>query len=262
MKKILFLTLIASALLFSASCERKGAIYEMPEGAQLLSFASDVASFKMLAADGNKITVFLNRGNTKGALSVPFTFTDGTDGVFTPAKSSFDFADGEATAYLDITYPDINAFGSEEYTMSIAVDETQVSPAGIGELEIKAVRKLTPVLLGTGKFESLVFFEDEWDQEIYNLEEIPNHYILPDCFVNGTDVVFDMIDGKPVFAQAFFSGYLVSGFQLWFAPKSVELKDGKITIVTPFYLPEYNNYDWGGMLETQIFTLPEGVTLQ
>ena len=257
MKKILFLTLIAFAVLFTASCEKRGTLYEIPDGAVLVSFTSDVAIFSMLSEDGNKITVSLNRGNTKGAASVPFTFTDGTDGVFTPAKTTFDFADGEAVATVDITYPDINAFGGEIYEMVLTVAEEQLSPSGIGELSIQAQRKLTPKLLGTGTYYS-DWYEESWEQEVYNTVEAPDYYILPSCWVKGTNFTFSVIDGKIVFPDDFYSGYDYGQYgPVNMAPSKVEYDNGKVTVSVSYYLPEYYNYLLGTGVEE--FTFPEGI---
>ena len=264
MKKILFLTLIAGALLFSASCERKGTIYEIPEGASLLSFPTDAMSFSMVAEDGNKITVQLNRGNTKGALSVPFQFSDGTEGVFKPAKTTFDFADGEGVATVDINYPNINDFGGEVFEMVLTVDEEQVSPSGIGELKVSAQRKLTPKYLGTGTFISSWFDGESWDQDIYNTEEAPNYYILPDCWVVGTDFTFNMVDGVPVWAEMFDTGCPFdpdeAGYgNVWLIPDSCEIADGAIILTTYYALPKIG-HQWSFTLP-EIFVLPEGLTL-
>ena len=256
MKKILFLTLAAVALVFSASCERKGVIYDIPEGCQAVSFTTDVAVFSMVAEDGNKITVSLNRGNTKGAASVPFTFADGTDGVFTPAKSSFDFADGEAVAFVDITYPDINDFGGEVFEMVLTVDEAQVSPAGIGELTVTAQRKLTLQSQGVGVWFS-EFFGEKWEQEILNAQEATNYYVLPDCWVKGVSFSFSYKNGQVVFPESFETGYKYSGYMVYMEVKEVTVADGKMTVVTDYTLPTYKA---GFVLYSSYeeFTLPNG----
>ncbi len=216
----------------------------MPDDSQLVSFTSNKAIVKMLAEDGNKITVTLNRGNTKGAASVPFTFKTGTDGVFTPSKTTFDFADGEATATVDITYPDINAFGSEKYEMTIEVDETQISPSGIGELKITASRKLTPVLRGEGTFGSVSVIGKDWDQEIYNYEEVPTHYFFPSCMSEGVDLEFDYVDGQIVWPEQFFSGLLYADFEVWMHVASAEIdEDGDMVVeIDDLFLPEAGGF--------------------
>lgn len=236
-------------------------MYEMPEGSPLVSFTSPKAAIDMFSQDGNKITVSLNRGNTKGAASVPFTFADGTGGVFTPAKNTFDFADGEAVATVDITYPDINAFGGEVYEMVLTVADEQVSPSGNGSVTVKAQRKLTLKKLGTGVFYSYYFFEESFDQDVYNAEEAPNYYVLPDCYGTGTNISFSVINGKPVFASPMFTGAYVSGYEVWAEIESAEIDGNTVVInVADFYLPQYSNYSLGGGMEA--FEFPAGVPIQ
>ena len=234
----------------------------MPDDSQLVSFTSNKAIIKMLATDGNKITVALNRGNTKGAASVPFTFKSGAE-VFTPSKTTFDFADGEATATVDITYPDINAFGSEKYEMTIEVDETQISPSGIGELKITASRKLTPVLRGEGTFGSVYVVGQNWDQEIYNYEEVPTHYILPSCIEDGVDFEFDYVDGQIVWPETFFSGLYYATYEVWMHVASAEIdEDGDMVVeIDDLFLPEVGGYSLSALgLDGDVlfFKFPEG----
>lgn len=216
----------------------------------------------MLASDGNKITVELWRGNTLGAVSIPVTITDGTGGVFTPSKSSFDFADGQGVATIDFNYPDINAFGGEVYTIKLAVtDDSQVSPSGNDAITVKAQRKLTPVKLGTGAWYS-AFWDEEWAQDIYTTEEAPNYYILPNCWASGTDFTFTMSGGKPVWAANFDSGYTYGSYgNVWMQSGDSYIEDGILyLIVDSYYLPSYYNYDFGGAFEA--FTIPAGVVIK
>ena len=141
MKRIIYITLAIMALMLTSACQHEGTIYEMPADSALVSFPSDAAIFEMLASDGNKVTVDLWRGNTKGAASIAFEVDDKTGGVFKPAKNTFDFADGQGIASLDITYPDINAFGGETYKLTLKIaDENQVSPSGYDEITVSATR--------------------------------------------------------------------------------------------------------------------------
>jgi len=257
MKRIIYITLAVSALVLTSACQHKGTIYDMPEGNALLSFPSNKAIFDMVAEDGNKITVDLWRGNTKGAASIPVTIDNQTNGVFTPAKSTFDFADGEGVAHLDITYPDINAFGGEMFKLVLTVDEKQVSPAGYGKMTVSAQRKLTPKFIGTGKFYS-DFWEDEWEQDLYNTVEAPNYYILPDCWAKGGDWSFTVSGGKPVWPANFDSGYTYSSYgKVWLKTGNSYFEDGVLILeVDSYYLPSYGNYDFGNTFEA--FTPPAG----
>ena len=260
MKRILYITL---TLLLAAACSQKGTIYDIPAGHPCVSFPSDAAIFEMLASDGNKITVELWRGNTQGAASIAVDIADETNGVFTPAKKSFDFADGEAVATLDFSYPDINAFGGEIYKIKITVaDAEQVSPSGIKEITVSAQRKLTRKYLGTGKFYS-DFWEDEWEQDLYTTEEAPDLYILPDCWKKGTDWMFTVSSGKIVWPSDFFSGYVHSSYgNVYIKSGDSYVKDGVLYLTVPRYYVYTSSTSTGSFGNgEERFTLPEGVTL-
>ena len=258
MKKNIFLTLATLALLLTSACTRVGTIYEIPAGSACVSFPSSDAIFEMTADDGNKITVELWRGNTQSAASVAVDIEDGTGGVFTPSKRSFDFAAGEAKATIDFTYPDINKFGGETYKIKLTVsDPDQLSPAAIGEMTIQATRKLTPKYVGTGIYYS-DWYEEEWEQDLYTTEEAPNFYILPDCWVRGTDFTFTVNNGKPEWPASFFSGYVHSSYgNVFIYTGDSVIEDGVLFLEVKGYRVSAGSF--GGGIE--YFILPEGVTL-
>ena len=259
MKKVIYILLAGAALLMTDACQKQGTIYEIPAGSACVSFPSDAAIFDMVASDGNKITVEMWRGNTQGAASIAVDIDDQTDGVFTPSKRTFDFADGQAVATIDFTYPDLNAFGGETYNITLSVsDPKQVSPAGIDEMTISATRKLTRKYVGTGVFYS-DFFEEEWEQDLYTTEEAPDFFILPDCWVRGSDWTFTVSGGQPKWPAAFDSGYLYGSSygNVWIKSGESWIEDGVLyLIVDSYYLPGYHNYDFGSTYEA--FVLPEG----
>ena len=253
MKKIIFLSFAIVALLLTNACDREGVLFT-PDNA-CVSFPSDLAMFEMVKEDGNKITVQLNRGNTKGAISIPVTISDKTDGVFHAAKNSFDFADGQAVATLDFTYPDINAFGGETYVIDLSVDESQVSPSGIGEMTIKAQRKLTRVLVGTGTYYS-DWYEEEWPQDVYTTVEAPDLFILPNCWVKGTDFLFNIVNGKPVWPETFSTGTTYSSYgTVYMRPMESLIEDGVLYLYAEWFVAAGS---FGGPY-LDYLVLPEGM---
>lgn len=199
MKKIIYFTTIIGLFFMATACEQEGTLYEFTDKVEA-TFPSTVVSYQMVAEDGNKIVVEMWRGNTRGAATVPVTVTDKTGGVFTPAKNQFDFADGEAKAYLSITYPDISQFGGEKYEIELAIaNENQVSPGGKKAIKISAQRKLTFSSIGTGSFTS-EFFEESWPQEVLKAAEA-NYYRLPNCYYSGYHIEFSVDNGKIAFAK-------------------------------------------------------------
>ena len=239
----------------TAACQKQGTIYEIPAGSACVSFPSSSAKFEMLATDGNKITVEMWRGNTSGAASVAVDIEDKTGGVFTPSKQTFDFADGQAVATIDFTYPDINAFGGETYQVVLKVsDANQVSPAGIDKMTVSAQRKLTPKYIGTGTYYS-DWYEEEWEQDLYTTEEAPDLFILPDCWVRGTDFMFNIVNGEPVWPNPFFSGYVHSSYgNVYVYPGDSYIEDGVLYLEVAAYRVSAGSF--GGGLE--YFVLPEG----
>lgn len=199
MKKLINLTAALMLLVAGTSCERDLATFEYEEGIAGATFPSDVQIFTMTTEDGNKIMVEMVRGNSKGNVSIPVEITDNTDGVFTPEKSSFDFKDGETSAYLTFTYPSIEDFGGETYTIDIEVTDEkaleQIAMTGIEAVTVKATRQLTEVSLGMGFFEDPVLMEDAWDQEICTTVEATNLFYLKNCFAKGTNVNFTVENG-------------------------------------------------------------------
>ena len=255
MKKVIYFILAGAALLMAGACQREGTIYDIPSGSACVSFPSATAKFQMLASDGNKVTVSMWRGNTSGAASVAVDIEDQTGGVFTPSKRTFDFADGESVATIDFTYPDINAFGGETYKVVLKVsDSNQVSPAGIDQMTISAQRKLTPKYVGTGTYYS-DWYEEEWEQDLYTTEEAPDLYILPDCWVRGTDFMFNIVNGEPVWPAVFFSGYVHSTYgNVNIHVGDSYIEDGVLVLEVSGYRVSAGSF--GGGIE--YFVLPEG----
>lgn len=207
MKNFLYLTTIISLLFVASACEQKQEVYELTDKVEA-SFPSTLVSYQMVVEDGNKIVVEMWRGNTKGAVSVPVTITDKTNGVFTPEKNQFDFADGESKAYLAFSYPDLTAFGGEKYEIEITItDENQVSPNGKATIKVSAQRKLTFKSIGKGIFTS-EFYGGPWEQEVQKAEEA-DYYRLPNCYHNpdpkgtaaGYHIEFSVSNGKISFAK-------------------------------------------------------------
>lgn len=221
MKNIVYLTTILSLLFVANACEPKLEVYELTDKVEA-SFPSTIVNYQMTVEDGNKIVVEMWRGNTKGAASVPVTITDKTDGVFTPEKNQFDFADGESKAYLAFSYPDITAFGGEKYEIEITItDENQVSPNGKATIKVSAQRKLTFKSLGMGTFTSEIFGGKSWGVEVLKAEEA-DYYRLPDCYFKGFPLEFSVVDGKINFGLQPM-GYKYEGaYMLYWEPRYLD----------------------------------------
>lgn len=235
-----------AVMLTVAACEQDKTYYVLSDKVEA-SFPSTIVNYQMVTEDGNKIIVELWRGNTKGSASVPVSITNNTNGVFTPEKELFNFADGENTAYLTFSYPNINQFGGEKYQIILTLDDELVAPSGINKMTISAQRKLTYKSIGTGTFSS-EFFEESWPQEVLKAEEA-NFYRLPDCYSNGYPIEFSIQDDKINFAKQP-TGYVHSSYGMvsW-DPRylaNCEINGKKLTFVAAFVV---NAGSFGGYYE-------------
>lgn len=255
MKKFLYFALSCAMVLGLASCQGEEVLYEFSDSPEV-SFLAEDAIFKMVPEDGNKIAVTLYRGNTNGAVSVPVKITDGTDGVFTASKSTFDFADGENAAVIEFTYPDLKAFGGESYNIEIEViNEEQVSPSGIGKCTVDASRKLTMKSLGEGVYYS-DWYEESWPQELLKAEEA-DYYELTDPWATGVNFAFTVENGAINWLTVN-SGYYVStyGEYILLGNLGVTFENNVITMQTKYYI-SLGSFGTG----VEMFQLPEGVKL-
>ena len=190
LKSLSLFLLLATAL---AGCsDPEGAIYnsDSPEYA----FAGALQKTEMVAADGNKITVPVYRGNKQGSSTLELTLTLGQnveEGLFKLSTPTVTFEDGQAVADAVITYDDINSLGAADmYELTLSFDEKSASPANLSSITINAQRKLTFKSIGTGTFTSNLFGES-WPQEIEKAEEAAV-YRLPDCYTEGYPILFSV----------------------------------------------------------------------
>lgn len=212
MKKIIYLAAALMLLALGTSCERDLAEFSYEDGVAGVTFPAETQVFTMVAEDGNKILVEMVRGNANGNVSIPVEITDYTDGVFKPEKTTFDFQDGETSAFLTFTYPSLEAFGGETYSIDIEiVDEEaleQLALTGIEYVSVFATRYLTGINLGEGFLDDPILMEDAWDQEIFTTEEAPTLFYLKNCFAKGTNISFNVVNGVFSIAETVDTGVL------------------------------------------------------
>ena len=198
MKKILLLTPLLCVLGLTNGCQKEMEIYNPGDRVEA-SFPSTLLRLSMVAADNNQIQVEMWRGNANGAAAVPVTIQYSTEGVFTPEKTQFDFADGQYKAYLKFSYENLNNFGGETYTITLSItDPEQASWGGNESITVSAKRKLTFQSIGTGTFTS-EFFGEAWPQEVLKAVE-GDYYRLPDCYAEGYFIEFGIVDGNVTFS--------------------------------------------------------------
>ena len=132
------LALLTMAVAFTA-CSDSDDNYQpgSASGSQVF-FNNTLQSQYEITGDANSFTVPIQRANTSGTITVPLTVTMSEGSIFT-VPSSVTFNDGEAVAYLTITYdPADIVYGKyDEITLSIA-DASQATAYGLSTYTFKA----------------------------------------------------------------------------------------------------------------------------
>ncbi len=259
MRKLLIYSIFALFVCAFSSCSKDEVFYDFGETPSVAAtFSAGSLKYNELTeADNGKVSIPMYRGNTKGAASVAVEIAGG-EGIFTPAKSSFDFADGENVAYLDFTF-DFEGLSPKPATIKISiVNDADCIDGAVATTSVTLVRQLTWEYVGDGLYYT-DFFGQSWPQPIYKAQE-GDFYMLPDCWVSGTDFTF-FCDGTTVDWYTSVSGYNYGSYgpiAFGVTDQAIEsTEDGMLlSLGVVYYLPEYYDYQLGSGVET--FEFPEG----
>lgn len=258
MRKILIYSLLALFVCAMGSCSKDEVFYEFADGEIAATFSAGTLKFNNITeADNGKISVPLYRGNVKGAATVAVAIAGG-EGVFTPSATSFSFKDGENVAYIDFTF-DYATLSAKPATITIEIeDEKACSVNSISSTKFTLTRQLTYEKIGEGIYYCGLFGE-AWPQDVYKAKE-GDFYMLPDCWVGGTDFSFfcdgTTVDWYPVETGYNYGSYGQFAFEV--LDQSV-FEDGGVYIVQidcNYRLPSYYNYLFDTSYE--LFQFPEG----
>src|SRR5690625_872144 len=165
-----------------------------------LGFASSNAtSFELDPAENPVLSLTVVRKNDKGSLEAPITVLDNTANSFeVPSTISFD--DGESSVVLNIPVRE-DAPTDTTLTIELEFEDQYVNPYFDEYPYYKgAVDLMKWVKYASGTFES-EFFEQSWDQELYQLEG-ENLFRFPDLYFEGYNLEFEWEVGDSTFAIA------------------------------------------------------------
>lgn len=191
MKKIFqySLALMVIALAFTACSDSDDYTPGTVSGPQVF-FDKSVPTQVNLSNTGNSFTVPVSRYVTEGALTVPIELTD-TNNLF-KAPASVQFAAGEATADLVISYDPAQFEFNDYKSITLKIDDQYSTPYGVSVLNLKAGVPLTWKSLGK------CTFVDDWFGAYTNpvievCEQNPNQYRIAKPFLDyGGDDYFTM----------------------------------------------------------------------
>ena len=185
--KNIFYFLAAASLLGFTSCS------DDPETTSLkgdqVFFGTDLSSTIQLEENSSSITIPILRLNADNAASYPI-FTSDESGLFT-LPTSADFAAGENTANLVITYNYAELTQDKEYPCTLTIgDSENTSPYGLSKYEFTLVAPAPWTSLGKGTLTDDVItgaFNVEnqvFEVEIQQSDKEPGMYRLVDPYIN------------------------------------------------------------------------------
>lgn len=185
--KNIFYFLAAASLLGFTSCS------DDPETTSLkgdqVFFGTDLSSTIQLEENSSSITIPILRLNADNAASYPI-FTSDESGLFT-LPTSADFAAGENTANLVITYNYAELTQDQAYSCTLTIgDSENTSPYGLSKYEFTLVARAPWTSLGEGTLTDDVItgaFSVEnqvFTVEIQESDNTPGMYRLVDPYIN------------------------------------------------------------------------------
>ena len=185
--KNIFYFLAAASLVGFTSCSDDDATTSL-KGDQVF-FGTDLSSTIQLEENSSSITIPILRLNADNAASYPI-FTSDESGLFT-LPTSADFAAGENTANLVITYNYAELTQDKEYPCTLTIgDSENTSPYGLSKYEFTLVAPAPWTSLGKGTLTDDVItgafgVENQvFEVEIQQSDKEPGMYRLVDPYIN------------------------------------------------------------------------------
>lgn len=223
MKKIIYGSFIGIFICLLTACDtdNKGTVYS-PVTEEVGFLTKNVK--RELTADQNSFEILVTRSGKKGELTMPFTVTD-PSGLLVISET-VTFKDGEASAKIQISNIQKLQIGPE-YTVTLALEAENITVGGFKETNIVLNRTYTFESIGIGKFTS-EFFGESWNQEVQKAKEA-NVYKLPDCYVEGYSIIFNLDDaGNVVEFKTQQTGYEHAGYGMVSATLASWKREGKM----------------------------------
>ena len=190
-KKLLYFLAVAGTTMFASSCtdDLEYTPAGQPSGQQVY-FAVDLAETINLEVNSSSVTIPVSRVVTDEAASFSIFATE-ESGLFT-IPSTVDFAAGESTANLVITYTYSALTQDQTYSCTLTIGDTEnTSPYGMTSYEFSLIAPSPWTSLGEGTLTDDVitgaFSIDEnqvFTVEIQESDNTPGMYRIVDPYIN------------------------------------------------------------------------------
>lgn len=183
-----------------------------------VTFEGASATFSL---EGQDLVVKVNRGVAKEAISVPVTLTD-PNGVYTLSKNTADFAEGEYTTELKLSYNPENLKPVVNYTFTLAFDAAYVAASGSNKITATCMMPLVYQDWGTLEaYQGTLFQFFAPEDKVYTLQiaDYTNNYFkVKNMLGSDVDMEFNVTNGQIIvtapklIANSYFPTYPMASF--------------------------------------------------
>lgn len=171
--------------------------------------------------EGQDLVVKVNRGVAKEAISVPVTLTD-PNGVYSLNKNTADFAEGEYTTELKLSYNPESLKPVVNYTFTLAFDAAYMAASGTNKITAACQMPLVYQDWGTVvAYQGTLFQFFAAEDKVYNIQIADytnNYYKIQNFLGSDVDLEFNLTNGAfivtapKLIANKYFPTYPMASF--------------------------------------------------
>ncbi len=163
-----------------------------------VTFEESTATYSL---EGQPIVVKINRGIANEAISIPLTLTD-AHGVYTMNKTSADFAAGEYTTEVQLTYNVEDLKPVVNYAFTLSFNEADKALTGANKVtascQMPLVYKDWGVMTGTALYAGSLMTAEQKSWKIQLADYTNNYFKIVGMYGSETDLEFNIQEGAGV----------------------------------------------------------------
>ena len=157
----------------------------------------------------------LSRYGKSGSYTVHYIGETKSEGIFTDVnKGEVTFPDGSSRTSFIIKAENMEIAESYTYTIVLSDEDIKTKDEIIGNptttTKITITRDYTWTSLGVGTYNA-ARWKQKWEQEIFQADQNPNLYKLPDCMEEGYDIQLLISDDGTVYVP-FQAAWVYTGY--------------------------------------------------
>ena len=180
--------------------------------------------------EGQDLVVKVNRGVAEEAISVPVTLTD-PNGVYSLSKNTADFAEGEYTTELKLSYNPEALKPAVNYTFTLAFDAAYVAASGSNKITATCMMPLEyeekGSVLVVGNYLGVGF-----QYKLHIAKYTNNYYMIENLMDSGVNLEFNIVNGVLNITSPSMVGVSgISSTLLRFPSKTIDVGVGLVTFM-------------------------------